>query len=248
MKQLNKASMAVMALTLGCGGSVEGPPKPMGLVMDGFNLSCADINSGQTPFAMNHYCGEGQETAFVQPSAYATHAEEFRDALNCVFSGLLKFELQQAQQAPQTDVNFIGGMSQDESNYHEAGDAISYPDGHFYTYVVDTNSQGGSFPACQILVAELHEIGHGLLNKALPQRNFEAYGLDEHGHDPANSPTVMAPQTICLPAIKFSEATAQIIEENLHPNNPQPIRLENIAERCAPEIGAVVDLPTPPAQ
>jgi hypothetical protein len=245
MNKLEKIGAALAVCAAGCGGTVEGAPKDMGLVMDGYAISCNYINNGKTPFQVNHYCGSGQQEATIGPSVYADHSGKFRDAFNCVFQGLLHFETQKVQEAPQMDMSFIGGMSQGQAGSEQGGRAFSFPNGQFYSYIADVSPTGQPHASCQVLVAGLHEAGHGLINKALPQRNFSDYGLDEHGQDPQGSQTIMEPIVMCYPTLKFSEATARIIEQNLHPENPQPERLQNIGTRCAAEITAVTDLPTP---
>lgn len=248
MKKLEKVSAALAIGVASCGGTVEKIETEMGLVMDGYAISCDEINNDDTPFQIDHYCGHGEETATIEPSAYAEHSGKFRDALNCVFENLLHFEKQTVQQAPQMDMTFIGGISQAQEGSEQGGRAFSFSDGQFYSYISDVSPTGQAHRACQVLVATLHEAGHGLLNKALPQRNFSDYGLDEHGHDLQGSQTIMESIVRCYPSLKFSETTAGIIEEKLHPDYPHPESLQNIGTRCNAEIAEVSNLPIPSAE
>jgi hypothetical protein len=245
MNKLKTLGAALAVCAANCGGTVEETEKGMTLVMGEYAISCDEINNGKTPFQVEHYCGNGELNATIGPSVYADHSEKFRDAFNCVFQGLLHFENGVVQQAPQMDMAFIGGISQEQGTSEQGGRAFSYPNGQFYSYVSDVSPTGQPHAPCQVLVAGLHEAGHGLLNKALPQRNFADYGLDGHGQDPQGSQTIMEPTVMCYPTLKFSEATARIIENNLHPENPHPENLQNIGTRCAAEISAVTDLPIP---
>jgi hypothetical protein len=142
--------------------------------------------------------------------------------------------------APQQETLFIGGIAQEAGKSEYSGKTASRSDGHFYSMVIDHKPTGVSERSCLVLISALHELGHGLQNNSkLNGANFKNYGLDEHGHDPAGIDAVMIPGVMCTTSFNFSDASAKLISEHLHPNVVLPDKLTNISSRCAVQLGRI---------
>jgi len=249
MKNIHNVSAVLAVSVMSCGGMVD-DPLSVDMTMNGYRVSCAAVTAaeGMTPLNKDYYCGKGEETAEVVPSIYRSYAAEIRDALNCALEGLVAVNVNNdIHQAPNPETLFIGGIAQDVGSFGEySGKTVTTSDGHFYGMVVDRKPNGEAEPACEVMITLLHELGHGLENTAiLKGATFSTYGLDEHGHDPYGTDAVMMSGATCKTSLNFSEKTATLIAETLHPGNARPEKLKNISERCAVQLERVNGLPTP---
>lgn len=245
-----KICAALAVSSTGCGGMVDGPLN-VDMAMNGYEIPCTDViaTEGMTPLSKDNYCGKGQETAKVAPSIYLSNAADIRDALNCALEGLINVNINNdVHQAPQQETLFIGGVAQDAGPFSEySGKTVSSSDGHFFSMAIDHKPSGDSELSCEVMVTLVHELGHGLENNAaLKGANFASYGLDEYGHDPMGTNAVMASGAKCSTSLDFSDGSARLITENLHPKNAHPEKLTNITTRCADQLNRVNSLPTPP--